>query len=121
VVVKDANDEAEDTGDFLGKTFGVSGGDPIEVCVRIGGSQVMPQKLPYAIKAGRKNQQNQGGTTMRVPNGHAQEMDTATTILPPPDTVIGVAGTPYSAELIKELVAAMEVRFCAGIRQAPRF
>jgi aryl-alcohol dehydrogenase-like predicted oxidoreductase len=27
---------------------------------------------------------------MRAPNGHAQEMDTATTILRPADTVIGV-------------------------------
>ena len=109
VVVKDANDEAEDTRDFLGKTFGGSGGDPVEVCDRIGGSQVMPQKLRYVIKAGRKNQQNQGGTKKRAPNGHAQEMDTATTILRPPDTVIGVAGTPDSAELIKKMVAAMEV------------
>ena len=48
---------------------------------------------------------------MRAPSSHAQEMDTATTILRPPDTVIGVAGTPYSAELIKKLVAAMEVPF----------
>ena len=29
VIVKDADDEAEDTGDFFGKTFGVSGGDLI--------------------------------------------------------------------------------------------
>jgi hypothetical protein len=43
---------------------------------------------------------------MSAPNGHAQEMDATKTILRPPDTVIGVVGTPYSAELIKELVAA---------------
>lgn len=38
-------------------------------------------------------------------------MDTATTILRPRDTAIGVIGAPYSADLIKELVAAMEVPF----------
>ena len=48
---------------------------------------------------------------MSAPNGHAQEMDATKTILRPPDTVIGVAAPPYSAELIKELVAAMEVLF----------
>jgi hypothetical protein len=58
-----------------------------------------------------KKSQDQGGTTMSAPNGHAQEMDATKTILRPPDTVIGVAAPPYSAELIKELVAAMEVPF----------
>lgn len=78
VIVKDADDEAEDTGDFLGKTFGVSGGDPIEVGVRIGHSQITPDECGNLVGL-EEGSKNQGGTTMSALNGHVQEMDTELT------------------------------------------
>jgi len=48
---------------------------------------------------------------MSPPNGHAREKDATTTMPGPPATVISMPGTSYSAERVKELVAALEVPF----------